>query len=77
MPVAYPPAANTSAMVTSSLASSDRPMIVCHTPVRDEYRPAIRADRVGEHVGSTWKFVRRSASGCSASRLGVRITGLP
>jgi len=46
-------------------------MIVCHTPVRDEYRPVISAERVGEHVGSTWKSVKWMLCEYNLSRLGV------
>ena len=52
-------------------------MIVCQTPVREEYRPVISADLVGEQVGSTWKFVSRTLSACRASRFGVWIIELP
>ena len=40
-------------MVTSLARNMERPMMVCHTPVRFVQCPVTRADLEGEQVGAT------------------------
>ncbi len=77
MPVVYPAAFSTCASVVALGVSRSRSRIVCVTPFLNSCRPVRSADRVGEHVGLTWKSVNRTPSAWSLSRFGVLRTGLP
>lgn len=52
-------------------------MMVCVTPFRNSCRPLIIDERVGAHVGLTWKSVNRVLIAWSRSRFGVFRSGLP
>ena len=54
-----------------------RSWIVWVTPDLNSWRPVISEQRVGEHVGLTWKSVNRALSACIRSRFGVLRIGFP
>ena len=60
-----------SAMVGRSRRSRVRPLLTFMAPLARASRPVISCDRVGVHIGATWKSVSRTDSACSRSILGV------
>jgi hypothetical protein len=68
---------NSSGMVAMPTRIIVRPLLTFIAPLSSASRPVMSCERVGVHIGATWKSVRRIDWPWSRSRFGVLSVGLP